>query len=135
MKRFVAIILLAMFPLSVLARPESWAFVQSVGGIVVEPPARDDQGWSLPIRANVSGLEAASVKPTTLNSALICERTLAKVEGSNVYLTIVSGLVRSNTSARCPPAVLGEISRGKYTVFYRGPDEQPVHIRDVSIGL
>lgn len=135
MRRIALIVFIASLPVSVFADSESWRFVQSIGGLVVEPPSRDTHGWVLPVRANVSGLETVTGKSTTLNSALICERTDATIEGRNIYLTIVSGLVRPSTSPRCPPAALGEISPGKYSVFYRGPNETPVRIGEVSIGL
>ena len=119
----------------VLAGAEGWNFVQSVGGLAIAAPSHGAGGWNLPVRANVSGLEAVTNKPTTLNSALICERTNASVEGRNIYLTIVSGLARANASVRCPPASLGELPPGKYQVFYRGPGETAIPVGEVSVGL
>jgi hypothetical protein len=118
---------------SVLAHSQSWAFVQSVGGLLVQPPMHGEQGWALPIRANVSGIETISIKPTAINSGMVCEQTLSEIEGNNIYLTIVTGAARSNASAVCPPAILGKIAPGKYSVFYRGPHEAPVFLSEVSI--
>jgi hypothetical protein len=135
MKRIALFLLIASLPVSVLAGSESWSFVQSVGGLAVETPSHDTHGWVLPVRVDVSGLKAVTAKPTTLNSALICERTNAAIEGSNIYITIVSALAHPNTSSRCPPATLGEMTPGKYSVFYRGPSETPIRLGEVSIGL
>jgi hypothetical protein len=135
MRRLGLCVLVAALPGYVLAGAESWGFVQSVGGIAVGMPSHRVEGWVLPVRADVSGLEAITANPNTLNSALICEETRAAVEGLNIYVTITSALARPNNSPRCPPVALGEMSRGQYSVFYRGPGEPPVRIGEVSLGL
>jgi hypothetical protein len=135
MKRIALCLLIASLPVSVLAGSESWSFVQSVGGLAVGTPSHGTDGWALPVRAHVSGLETITAKPTTLNSALICERTKAAIEGRNIYITIVSALAHPNARTHCPPATLGEISAGNYSVFYRGPSEMPIPLGEVSIGL
>lgn len=128
-------LLLVLLPTSVLAGSEGWQFVQSIGGIAVGKPEPLSSGWSLPARADVSGLTAVTLKPTTLNSGLVCERTVATVEGRRIFLTVVSGLARSGYMARCPPANLRHVAAGQYRVFYRGPDESPVELSEVSIGF
>ena len=134
MKHFALVALMMSLPVSALAGSEGWNFVQSVGGLAVEAPRHDARGWFLPVQANLSGVETITTKPTVLKSAVICERTDAIVEGRNIYLTIVSGLARPNTNARCAPAALGEISLGKYRVFYRGPGEKAILLGEVSVG-
>jgi hypothetical protein len=134
--RLSALLLLAiLLPSSALAGSEGWQFVQSVGGIAVGKPKHSSSGWSLPVRADVSGLTAVTVKPTALNSSLVCERTVAAVEGRNIFLTIVSGLVRSGYTPLCPPADLGRVAPGQYRVFYRNLGESPVELSGVSLGL
>jgi hypothetical protein len=135
MKRIALVALMMSLPVSALAGSEGWSFIQSVGGLAVEAPRHDARGWVLPVHANLSGVEAISTKPTALKSAVICERADAIVEGRSIYLTIVSGLARPDTTARCPPAALGDISPGKYGVFYRGPGETAVRLGEVSVGL
>lgn len=95
----------------------------------------------MPVRADVSGLQRVTTKPTTLNSALICERTEFNVEGRNIYITVVTAPAHStpalpyaNNSSRCPYIMLGEMLPGKYSVFYRGPGEAPVDLGEVSLG-
>ncbi len=116
------------------AGAENWKFVQSVGGMALGKPALDRPGWVLPVGINVSGLDTVSVKPTVMNSALVCERVEAAIERRNIYLTVVSGLARAGAGPRCPPAELGRIDGGPYSVFYRGPGEAPVPLGEISIG-
>jgi predicted RNase H-like HicB family nuclease len=47
-----------------------WQFVQSVGGLALGTPQRDDRGHVLPIRCDVSGTRTITVHPTAINSAL-----------------------------------------------------------------
>jgi hypothetical protein len=135
MRLFALLVLAVLLPSPAFARAEGWQFVQSVGGITVGKPEHLPSGWSLPVRADVSGLTAVASKPTTLNSALICERIVAVVEGRNIFLTIVSGLAHSGSTSLCPPANLGNPAAGQYRVFYRGPSESPVELPGVSLGL
>lgn len=135
MRLFVFFLLTTLTPLQAFARSESWQFVQSVGGIAIDAPKKELAGWVIPVRADVSGLSTITVKPTLLNSALICVRTEAAIEGQAIYITVVTGLVRSGLSPLCPPAQLGKISTGKYRVLYRGPDEKPIELSEVKIGL
>src|SRR6267154_2694258 len=86
---------------AVLAEPQTWSFVRRIGGISIQAPQRSGKEWVLPVLANVSGIEAVTVKPTLVNSALICESTRAIVEGRNIFLTIETGLVRKGTEVRC----------------------------------
>ena len=118
-----------------LAEPRTWAFVTSVGGISIQAPQRSGKGWVLPVLANVSGIEAITVKPTLINSALICENTRAVVEGRSIFLTIETGLARKGTEVRCPPGVLGSIAPGRYRVFYQGPGESAVPLGFVDVAL
>jgi len=133
--RSIVLGLLAVLPLAAHACCEAWSFVRSVGGIAVEEPRQIEGSWSLPIRANVSGLETITEKPTALNSALGCKATHAAVERNNIYLTLETSLPTKKINATCPAASLGRIAPGTYTVFYRGPGEPPILLREVHIGL
>lgn len=134
MRPFALILSVILFPSTVLARSEGWQFVQSVGGISVGKPEHLPTGWSLPVRADVSGLTVVTLKPTTMNSALVCVRTVAVVEGRNIFLTIDSELVRSGYTSLCPSTNLGHVADGQYRVFYRGPSEPPFELSEVSLG-
>jgi hypothetical protein len=133
--RGVGCVLICVASFAANAEPRTWAFVQGVGGIAFETPIHNANGWSLPVRANLSGVEQITTRPTTLHSALACLQTAAVVEGHNIYLTIASGLPGDGHSSRCPPSQLGVLTPGRYRVFYRGPNEEPHFLGRVSIGL
>ncbi|MGV3663038.1 MAG: hypothetical protein ACO1TE_22830 [Prosthecobacter sp.] len=106
-----------------LRHPFSWQAVQAVGGLALGQPQRDERGHVvLPLRCNVSGLEQVTVKPTTLNSALVCEPPLVRVRGSAIYLTVRATVATSrNKSCACTSADLGRLAAGEYSVIYRSP--------------
>lgn len=101
-----------------------WQFVQSVGGIALGTPQRDDRGHVLlPIRCNVSGFQTITVRPTTINSGIVCEPPLVRVRSSTVFLTIRTTIPsKRNPNARCPAADLGALAAGEYSVIYHSPD-------------
>lgn len=117
------------------ATPQPWTFVVSVGGITVGDPVQANGAWTLPVQADVSGLETFTSKPTALNSALVCSSVVAKIIDNHIYLTIHSDLAGAIKSARCPAAQLGIIPSGAYKVFYKGPQDAPVLLRSVHVGL
>ena len=114
---------------------QSWAFVVSVGGIIIGDPVRANGVWSLPVQADVSGLKTFTSKPAVLNSALVCSSVAAKVIDNGIYLTIYSDLPGIGKNARCPAAQLGAVAPGEYRVFYKGPQDAPVLLRSVHVGL
>ena len=125
--------LLCILPLAVCSEAKDWAFVQSVGGIALGAASVSEEKWSLAVRANVSGLEEVTVKPTLLNSALICESTTASVQGNDIYLTINTGLVRDDFSASCPAAKLGRVKEGSYQVFYKSPNGEAQRLGEIML--
>ena len=62
-----------------------------------------------------------------------CVRTEAVVEGREIHLTIVSGPGRGPVATICPAAKLGDVAPGAYRVFYRGPNEAAVPLKDVEL--
>jgi hypothetical protein len=106
-----------------------------VGGIVVENPVRTAKGLMLPVRADVSGLEAVTAKPTTLNSIMACSRTRAEVVGHDIYVTIATSLLREGDSSRCPDAKLDAIPEGEYNVFYGSVRTEAVRVGNVRVAL
>lgn len=101
-----------------------WQFVQSVGGLALGTPGRDDRGHVLlPLRCDVSGTQAITVQPTTMNSGLVCEAPAARVRSNTVFLTIRTFIAGSDKAeARCPAADLGAQPAGAYSVIYLSPD-------------
>jgi hypothetical protein len=133
MNKFLQILVASLTSSQVHAGEQEWKFVQAIGGISIGVPIRSETGWLLPVRADVSGFTQITTKPTLLNSSLICERSLVSVERTNIYITLVTGLVRSPYTAACPSATLGRIASGNYRVYYRGPDEQPEYLGEAQL--
>ena len=133
MHRTRIVLLSLLLSFAVNAETRTWSFVQSVGGLSIGAPVRVKAGWSLPINANVSGLESVTQAPTTLNSALVCESTSAVVEEGSIYIAISTSLAQGKYKVMCPPAQLGQIASGAYRVFYRGPGHQPVLVGKIQI--
>jgi hypothetical protein len=117
------------------ATAQSWAFVVSVGGILIGDAVKINGSWTLPVRADVSGLESFTTKPTVMNSAMVCSGVVAKIIRSDIYLMIHTDLAGVGKSAQCPAAKLGVLPVGAYTVFYQGPEGAPVRLRSVQVGL
>lgn len=125
--------LLCLLPLALCSEPKDWGFVQSVGGIELGAASLSEEKWSLAVRANVSGLEEITVKPSLVNSALICQSTSATIQGQSIFLTIHTGLLREGYSTTCPPASLGKLDEGSYQVFYKGPNGEPRKLGEILL--
>ena len=112
-----------------------WQFVQSVGGLAIGSPRRDDRKHViLPIRCSLAG-DTVTRKPTTGYSGLAFDTPIVRVSSTNVFLTFRTTLP-GKRDAQCPPADLGKIAGGDYAVFYRNPDgtREPVgniHVSDL----
>jgi hypothetical protein len=117
------------------ATAQSWSFVVSVGGIVIGDAVKANGSWTLPVRADVSGLESFTSKPTVMNSAMVCSGVVAKIVRSDIYLTIHTDPAGVGKNAQCPAVKLGVLPAGAYTVFYQGPEGAPVRLRSVQVGL
>jgi hypothetical protein len=124
--------LLALLPLAALAGPEPWSSIQAAGGLSVGPPFSSTDGWLLVVRANLRG--PTRLNDTQANSAPACTRTQAVIEDRNIYLTVISGPVASKIASVCPAARIGRLPAGTYKVFYRGPNEAAVLLREVQFG-
>jgi len=115
---FLAIIVVVAFN-SITRVTADWKFIQDVGGIKTGTPLLTEDSFYLPVVCNVSGLDSVTVKPTTLNSALCCVRTNAKVEGNNIYLKVIVGpSISGNVDCYCKAVRIGFLKEGSYQVFY-----------------
>jgi hypothetical protein len=120
------IVLYQSFGQSFFSSARDWKFVQSVGGLTIGTPSRDDrQHIILPIRCNLA------VK----YSGLACDLPAAHVDSTNVLLTIRT-ILPGKRDASCPPADLGKLAIGNYSVFYLNPDgtREPlgsIHVQDL----
>jgi hypothetical protein len=125
-RNYLAALLLVLSPLAafagILPERQTWAFMQSVGGISIGSPYRDGTGFSVPLSCDVSGLKKITVQPAMLNSALAADDVDVVVTDRVIYLTVVTTPVSRNKSPLCKPALLGDLSSGEYQVIYRDPD-------------
>jgi hypothetical protein len=121
-----------LFSAAAMAQSRDWSFVQSVGGLALGVPVERNGAWHLPIRCDVSGIEAVTTRPTAINSALACDTT-ARVEGETIVLTVIARDDESNAFAACPPARLGRLPKGRYAVVYSGKSAERVEIGEVYI--
>lgn len=116
-------------------QPRSWAFMQNRGGIALQPAFNEGGHWFLPVRCNVSGIEAITITPRTLHSKLAWRQTSASVEDGRIYLVIITAQQGPRApSAVCGPARLEATHAGDYEVFYRDPDGSLHSMGTVSIG-
>ena len=101
-----------------------WQFVQSVGGLTLGTPQRNDRGHVLlPVRCDVSGTQTITVRPTTMNSTLVCESPIVRVRSSTVFITLRTSVPSKRyPNASCPDADLGVLTAGEYSVIYASPD-------------
>ncbi len=136
-REYLAAALLLLCPLAafagILPERQSWDFMQSVGGISVGDPFREDGTWFLPVSCDVSGTRKVTVEPTRLNSALAAADVRIQVKGTAVYVTVVTTMVSHNRSSLCKPAALGNLPVGTYSVFYRDPDGTRHKLGRISI--
>jgi len=113
---------------------ESWMFMVAVGGIAVDTPVRDKQGAViLPVRCNVSGLEAITKKPTQLNSALVVKNIEARVVKTTIYLSVFTGIASKGATCRCSGVDLGDIPAGRYDVVYYGSDREKHGLGSIGV--
>ena len=119
---------------AVTSEPRDWTFIQQVGGLTVGAPQRQDHGtYRLPIRCDVSGLQAITVKPTLLNSALAVRETRAAVRGQTIQLWIVTCAVDAHHGPAAPDVILKNILPSRYQVVYRNRDGGVVNLREMEV--
>lgn len=136
--KFVVLTFLVVLPLcteaALLGSMQSWVFMQSVGGISVGIPQAVKGGWSLPVNCDVTGLRVITVKPTSGNSALVWAATDVEINGTEIDLTIETGLAGvAGKSPVCGPADLHDLKDGAYSVFYRDPNGATHAIGNIRI--
>jgi hypothetical protein len=110
------------FGQSIFSTARDWQFVQSIGGLAIGTPHRDDRKHViLPVRCDISGTQTVTVHPTTGYSGLACDLPKVHVHSTNVFITVCT-ILPGKRDASCPPADLGKLAGGDYSVFYSSPD-------------
>jgi len=108
--------------------------IQSVGGLRVDNPVTQDDGSVfLPVVCNVSGLEAITVKPTTLNSGLVVRKIKSKVLQNKIQIQVVTCVVDKKHTSISKGVSLGKIKPGTYQVEYLNPNKSTIKLRKIEI--
>jgi hypothetical protein len=115
------------------AQERPWSFITAVGGLEIGTPVQSNGRWSLPIRADVSGLQPITNRPTTTNSALVCKAVKARVEGNEIFLILETSMAGEGPSSRCPDADLGKLAIGSYTLWYGTPQAKNALLGTVRV--
>ena len=130
-----------VFPFSITdiftAKHADWNFIQDVGGLEVsEPEYISGEGWYLPVRCDVSGLQSITAKPKLVNSGLAVKEVKARVKDNRIQIWVVYCLV-SNDSPSCisKGVFIKDIKEGSYKVEYLNNDGSVVPIRGVELKL
>ena len=118
MKLFLLALLFIASCSASTAELQSWSFVQSVGGIAIYEPYKEQDIYYLPIKVDASGLQEITHKPTMLNSALMCSRTGHLIIGNEVHISIYTSVINDTASTNCKSVPLLGIKEGKYSVYY-----------------
>jgi len=114
----LVLVLLVSF-VTLTRETENWDFIQKVGGIKTETPFETENGFYLPVKCNVSGLDSVTIKPTTLNSALSCLKIKSTVNGNTIHLKVIAGLaVTKKSDCNCKAVRVGDLDPGNYIVYY-----------------
>jgi hypothetical protein len=117
------------------AEERPWSFVTTVGGFQIGAPVQSNGKWSLPVRADVSGLQVITNEPTTINSALVCNAIKAQVHGSDIFLVLETGVAHGTGTSKCPDAKLGKLAKGSYNVWYGTSRANGVSLGVVRVAL
>lgn len=133
-----AIFLLLLIPTCAIGmlvgRGQTWAFMQSVGGIMIGTPRYQKGSWSLPVECDVSGHTRVSTEPTRLNPETVWAGTMIEVEKDRIYLTIdTSAPPPGKANTACGLTNLGRLKPGRYSVIYRDPDGSQHPIRTIEL--
>jgi len=114
----LVLVLLVSF-VTLTRETEDWDFIQKVGGIKTETPLETEDGFYLPVKCNVSGLDSVTIKPTTLNSAFSCLKIKTTVNGNTIHLRVIAGLaVTKKSDCNCKAVRVGALEPGNYIVYY-----------------
>ena len=134
MKIFSFLLLLITASCSALESTErNWSFIESVGGLKIGQPYTEQNIHYLPIVVDVSGLQEITIKPTMLNSALMCSRTGHLIKGNEIYISIFTSLINGKANTSCKSIPLINIKEGKYTVYYNTESSEKHELGAIKI--
>ncbi len=94
-----------------------WNFIQSVGGMKVSAKQN-----VLHVDCHVSGTKKVTVKPTTVNSALMVRRINHKRVGKTIQLRLVTSVIEKGVKNNPKQVDLSAYPVGEYSVQYVDSD-------------
>lgn len=122
-------------PASAFVSEQDWAYVQAIGGMKLGTPQQKDGNWTLPVDIDVTGSRAVTTQPTAQHPGLVCAGIQAEPHGNTFYFSLFTSYpwLGADKGGGCPPIVLGHLSPGTYTLYYRGLNEDPVKLAEIVI--
>lgn len=117
---------LLLFPLTLapaataVANPADWQFIESVGGMKVGEPQRQESGdWLLPLECDLTGLRRISTDPSILNSTQVIEQARWHIVDNQLRVTLLlKPSSYATDAARCTPLLLQGVKPGEYEAVY-----------------
>jgi hypothetical protein len=130
---FIGAVVRQSYGSSIFSTPRDWQFVQSVGGLAIGTAHRDDRNHViLPIHCDITGTETITVHPTTGYAGLAFDLPKVRVRSTNVFVTVCT-VLPGMRDAMCPPADLGKLRGGDYSVFVLSPDGKQEPLGSIQI--
>ncbi|MBU2709210.1 hypothetical protein KCM76_24660 [Zooshikella marina] len=132
MKIIFLVFSLALVSCSEVEERQDWAFVQSVGGIIIGGQDKNPN-WLI-LRGDVSGLHEFTVKPTQINSALALKSVHVYTGDGVLNLYITTTLIsKTYDSTKIEGVDISSVKAGQYIVQYLNKDGSVERIGNVTI--
>jgi hypothetical protein len=107
----------------------SWEFIQSAGGIRIEPPHRQNgSSWMLPVICDLSGLKTITTRPSAMHSGVVVTKVLFEIVDHEINIVAVAAVpLGTGQTSACPPIAIKDVDGGEYRVQYRdGPEKHGI---------
>jgi hypothetical protein len=115
------------------SEPRDWKFVQSVGGIAIDPVIRMNGKPMLPVTCDVSGTTIVTCRPTMMNSGIVIRKFEVKHTGRDITIRVVTSLLEGTKASRKNHVDLSGIKKGVYQVYYETPGDPEKRLGVVEI--
>jgi hypothetical protein len=102
----------------ITAEPRDWKFIQSAGGIDIDPVIHEAGKSLLPVTCDVSGLSIVTCRPTTMNSGLVLRKFEVKAVGKAITIRAVTSVPEGERVSKTNYIDLSRIKPGAYDVYY-----------------
>ena len=115
------------------SEPRDWQFIQSVGGIDIDPVIQKSGKPMLPVTFDVSGLSTVTCKPTTMNSGLVFYKFDVKHSDGNITIRVVTSVPDTTKDTLIHYLDLSEIRKGAYQVYYETAGDSEKRLGAIEI--